>query len=602
MSMKRLKIGKRIGGSFGIILVLFLMVSVVSIVGLRHNNRRLVEFFNNGHKVALNAIEMRLEIQAAAKNMAYATLSTDLNDTEQYIKSADSNVENFMNGVQFLKEKYKGDKAILDKLETDVKELELYKNEVFELARQNKSRQATEVFFGSVNPSLAKIRDSLTEIGDTVNQVTDVDFKNSQREAVILQVLVVIVQIIAVLTAVTLSYLLTRRIVNPIKQIEKAAKEMSEGSLHVSLDYQSGDELGSLSDSMRSTISNIGTIIDDITYLTGEMAEGRFRLNSRCPEKYVLDYATIRSSLRKLRDNLSDSLYRISESADLVANGSEQVSSGAQTLSQGATEQASSIEELAATINDISNQINNNAQSAKEARLSSGETAANVTKSNEKMDEMYMAMLEISTKSNEIGKIIKTIEDIAFQTNILALNAAVEAARAGEAGKGFAVVADEVRNLASKSGEAAKNTTLLIGESIRAVENGARITAETAEAMQAVVDGSKRITTIIESITAASDLQAASVNEVSLGIDQISSVVQTNSATAEESAAASEELSGQAQIMKGLLSRFSLYSADEGKKTCKSPAPYSASQSETPALNIDPSYFDDSSAFGGGKY
>lgn len=600
--MKSLKIGKRIGAAFGIVLVLFLIVSGISIIGLRQNNGRLVNFFNVGHKVELKAMEMRLEIQAAAKNMAYATLSTDLNDTEQYIKSADSNVENFRLGIQFLREKHEGDKAVLDQLEANVNELETYKNEVFGLARQNKSRQATEVFFGSVNPALAKIRDSLTEIGDQVYQVTETDFKNSQREAAFLQVLVVVVQIIAVLTALGFSYFLTKRIVSPIKEIEKAAKEMSEGSLQVSLNYQSGDELGALSDSMRNTISNIRTIIEDISYLTGEMADGRFQLSSRCPEKYVLDYATILGSLRKLRDNLSDSLYRISESADLVANGSDQVSSGAQTLSQGATEQASSIQELAATINDISNQINNNAQSAKEARLSSEETATNVTKSNEKMDEMYAAMLEISTKSNEIGKIIKTIEDIAFQTNILALNAAVEAARAGEAGKGFAVVADEVRNLASKSGEAAKNTTILIEESIRAVENGARITAETAEAMQAVVVGSKRINTIIESIASASDLQATAVNEVSLGIDQISSVVQTNSATAEQSAAASEELSGQAQIMKGLLSRFSLSGADGGVKTCKSASPYYAAETETPVLDIDSSYFDEPSTFGGGKY
>ncbi|MFT4105387.1 MAG: HAMP domain-containing methyl-accepting chemotaxis protein [Lacrimispora sp.] len=602
--MKGLKIGKRIAAAFGVILVLFLIVSGVSIIGLRQNNGRLVDFFGNGHKVALNAMEMRLEIQAAAKNMAYATLSTDLNDTEQYIKSADSNVENFMKGIQFLREKYKGDKAILDKLEADIKELEIYKNEVFELARQNKSRQATEVFFGSVNPALAKIRDGLTEIGSQVDQVTDADFKNSQREAVFLQLLVVVVQIIAVLTALGFSYFLTKRIVTPIKEIEKAAKEMAEGSLHVSLNYQSRDELGLLSDSMRNTISNIRTIIEDITYLTGEMAEGRFQFNSRCPEKYVLDYSTILVSLGKLRDNLSDSLYRISESAGLVANGSDQVSSGAQTLSQGATEQASSIQELAASISDISNQINNNAQSAKEARITSEETANNVAKSNEKMDEMNQAMTEISHKSNEIGKIIKTIEDIAFQTNILALNAAVEAARAGEAGKGFAVVADEVRNLASKSGEAAKNTTALIEESMRAVEKGTKITAETAKAMHAVVESSQLVNIIIESIAMASDLQATAVNEVSLGIDQISSVVQTNSATAEQSAAASEELSGQAQIMKGLLSRFNLHGVEEKKeKTCKSVAsPYYTPMTETPVLDIDPSYFDEPSSFGGGKY
>lgn len=183
-------------------------------------------------------------------------------------------------------------------------------------------------------------------------------------------------------------------------------------------------------------------------------------------------------------------------------------------MSQGSTEQASSIQELAAAISDISNQINVNAQNAKEARSTSEESTRNVEKSSEKMSEMNQAMMKISDKSNEIGKIIKTIEDIAFQTNILALNAAVEAARAGEAEKGFRVVADEVRNLASKSGEAAKNTTLLIGESMQAVENGTKITAETAKAMQAVVEGSRRINTIIGEIALASDKQAVAVAQV----------------------------------------------------------------------------------------
>lgn len=603
--MKNLKIGKRITIAFGIVFALLLIVSCTSLYGLITNNSKFVKFYNNGHEITMLAAEMRRDLQSSAKNVSYATMSLDMNTTTKYIETAEGDFAKLEEGIKYLKENFNGDQALVDDIANNLKEAEPFKEQVYNQSKENKNRQASNLFFDKLEPLFNKIQDDLVNISNTAQASADSDFKQSQSLMSVTEIIIVLFQILGAVATILLATTITRGIVKPVKEIEKAAGEMARGSLHVELSYESKDELGNLADSMRKTIFNIGNIIDDITYLLGSMASGDFQVASKCREQYVYDYEPIMEALRNIRNNLSDALFRINESSDQVANGSEQVSSGAQALSQGATEQASSIQELAATINDISNQINSNAHNAKEARKEAEGAEKNVLTSNQKMAEMNQAMLQISDKSNEIGKIIKTIEDIAFQTNILALNAAVEAARAGEAGKGFAVVADEVRNLASKSGDAAKNTTLLIEESMHAVENGTKISTDTAKSMQQVVESTKRIKMIIEDVAEASDKQAVAVNQVTQGIDQISSVVQTNSATAEQSAAASEELSGQAQIMKGQVEQFKLYNGSENVQLKEEPlaqVTYNEEEVEIPTVKIDPIYFEDTSSYGGNKY
>lgn len=361
-----------------------------------------------------------------------------------------------------------------------------------------------------------------------------------------------------IVIALFFSFVIIQGIKVPVLEIEEAVSRLAQGDLEIQLSYTSQDELGVLSDQVRELIRKLRTILDDENKFLAQMATGDFTVDSVCEKEYTGTFQPLLLSFRAIAEKLNDTLLQIRDSSAQVASGSDQVSSGAQALSQGATEQASAVEELAATINEISQKVNQNAESAQQANQMAITVGSEMHSSNEKMQEMMQAMDEISNCSGEIGKIIKTIEDIAFQTNILALNAAVEAARAGSAGKGFAVVADEVRNLAGKSAEASKNTSALIENSLRAVENGTMIADETAKSLLETAKGVEEVAGIISQISEASNNQASAVTQITTGINQISSVVQTNSATAQESAAASQELSGQSQIMKNLVGKFRL--------------------------------------------
>ena len=344
----------------------------------------------------------------------------------------------------------------------------------------------------------------------------------------------------------------------PLQKVVEVGEKLSVGDFDMNLSYKSKDEIGKLMHSMGDVVSRIRSIIGDLSEKLNQLAQGNFNVEMNNAEYYSGAYRPLFDSIQNISTDLSGTMAEIQQSAVQVNSGAEQVSSGAQGLSQGATEQASSIEELSATMNDISAKIKETAETTREASRLSNMAGQSVMVSNEKMREMSLAMEEITEKSQEISKIIKTIDDIAFQTNILSLNAAIEAARAGAAGKGFAVVADEVGNLAQKSAKAAQSTSSLIEETIEAVNKGVRISEETAESLTEVVTRAGKINDLIDIASSSSEEQARGVSQLSVGIDQISSVVQSNTATAEESAAASEELSGQAHILSDLVGRFRL--------------------------------------------
>ena len=550
-----MKIGGKLVAAFAIIIFLYIVITVIA--NINSMNERTQLLYDEPFANVESSLWMIANLQSVGKNVTLLISTEDVVDEEEYLEKTSQNVAEIEKQLKQLTTGYISGAEKVSELEVQYEELNVIRTKVLGLRDQGKDEEALNLYVSQYAPKFNEVKDTLTKVIDLSAQDAVGRLAEGKKMNERMIILLLLLAAVSIGFTIIICILITRSVIRPVNEVKKAANDIANGRLTTKLSYFSQNELGQLAEDIRNTTEALNLYVTEVK--KGLSALGKGKLNYHSEVEFKGDFVALGEAMNEISSLLRESLQQIGSSAELVSGGAEQVANGAQTLARGAAEQAGSVEELASTMSEISRQVNENAETSQAVKTAAGEMGTNILACNQQMQEMKAAMGEINSCSTQIRKIIKTINDIASQTNILALNAAVEAARVGAESKGFSVVAQEVRGLAGKSSAASKSTEALIEQTLDAVAHGTKLAEETAASLMNIVGGTDDMVSKINQIAEATQKQAEATEMVSIGIGQISDIVQTNSATAEESAAASEELYGESQLLKSKISRFKLH-------------------------------------------
>lgn len=554
--LKNFKISLKLSLGFVVILVLSGVVIITTLFNLRNVGKLFDTFYESPFTVTKSSLEICNGLNKVSKDLANAVIERDISEHLDVINETYMNLQSHKD---IIKTKFLGDPSLITRLENGLTSWNSKREEIislmqsnnYELALSKRTNELTPLFDELYTTALA-MYDSASNKADIFNSDSKVAINQSFMISIGFFALIIIVSIVIIVFIV-------RAITKPVSTLKNTAEKIANGELDVTITNNSGDEIGALSQAFNKTVVRLKDYIkyiNEIANVLNQIADGDldFVLN----HSYDGEFKKIKDSLLNISASLNETLYKINSSAEQVANGSRQVSDTAQSLAQGSTEEASVVQELVATINSISDKVDTNADNANKAFEISENTNNNALSGRGQMNQVVDAMKDIQQNTNQIQVIVKTIEDIASQTNLLSLNASIEAARAGEAGAGFAVVANEIGKLADESGKATKDTIALIEKCIESTQKGSDIVSLASNSLNQIIEGVNESKSAVSSIKAASFEQSEALKQVVGGIEQVSTITQSNSAVSEESAATSQELSSQADVLKSLVGRFKL--------------------------------------------
>ena len=543
--------------AFTTVIVTLAIAVVVSLVSIVKMNVDTYKFYKEAYANSTLQMEIRKDIQLVGKYILWSMTTDDASSTQSYSNLAQKYADQVGKNVTALEKSY-NDKKKVAELKDAIEELKKQRAAVVELAKRNKNDEALALFNSDYNDATEKIQDILVDIGKVASAEAKSQYTSARVTGLVSIILMILIGAGTVAFSTVIRTTITGIMLKSIQELESAAEKLKAGQLDVEINYESPDELGKLAGNFRQACKTLEVIVQDTSYLLGEMAEGNFNVSSNNPQIYIGNFRQQYESISKLKHELSDTLTQINEASEQVASGSGQLAGGAQALAEGATDQAGAVEELTATVESVSGIAESSAESASGAYQMVRTAVEQADQSREELQALTNAMERISSTSQEIQNIIGSIEEIASQTNLLSLNASIEAARAGEAGKGFAVVADQIGKLAGDSAQAAVNTRDLIEKSLQEIENGNQITEKTVAALNKILESMNDFANAVKGASESSTEQANMLKQIEQGIEQISSVVQSNSAAAEETSATSQELSAQSEGLKNLVGRFKL--------------------------------------------